>query len=71
MGFGFLEQVSFDLLEEYLESNQEAASWGKRVSGFRENALFQDYHGLLTFRKVQPFPQYVLHICIVYDQGLK
>ncbi|GKD95210.1 1-aminocyclopropane-1-carboxylate synthase 7-like protein [Tanacetum coccineum] len=44
-------QVSFDLVEGYLEANQEAASWGKNVSGFRENALFQDYHGLLTFRK--------------------
>ncbi|KAJ9538758.1 hypothetical protein OSB04_031491 [Centaurea solstitialis] len=44
-------QVSFDLLEKYLESNQEATSWGKRVCGFRENALFQDYHGLLSFRK--------------------
>nr|GEW78930.1 1-aminocyclopropane-1-carboxylate synthase 7-like [Tanacetum cinerariifolium] len=45
-------QVSFDLVEGYLEANREAASWGKNVSGFRENALFQDYHGLLTFRKV-------------------
>ncbi|KAI7735295.1 hypothetical protein M8C21_019232, partial [Ambrosia artemisiifolia] len=44
-------QVSFDLLEEFLESNQEATSWGKNVSGFKENALFQDYHGLLAFRK--------------------
>ncbi|XP_052198434.1 1-aminocyclopropane-1-carboxylate synthase 7-like [Diospyros lotus] len=44
-------QVSFDLLEEYLEQHSEVASWGKKVSGFRENALFQDYHGLLSFRK--------------------
>ncbi|KAJ7973733.1 1-aminocyclopropane-1-carboxylate synthase [Quillaja saponaria] len=45
-------QVSFDLLEEYLEQHSEASSWGtKGVSGFRENALFQDYHGLQTFRK--------------------
>ncbi|KAJ0701962.1 putative 1-aminocyclopropane-1-carboxylate synthase [Helianthus annuus] len=44
-------QVSFDLLEEFLENNQEATSWGKNVSGFKENALFQDYHGLLAFRK--------------------
>ncbi|GJU83413.1 1-aminocyclopropane-1-carboxylate synthase 7-like protein [Tanacetum coccineum] len=44
-------QVSFDLVEGYLEANREAASWGKNISGFRENALFQDYHGLLIFRK--------------------
>ncbi|KAF4371435.1 hypothetical protein F8388_001963 [Cannabis sativa] len=44
-------QVSFDLLEKYLEENSEACSWGKGVSSFRENALFQDYHGLLSFRQ--------------------
>ena len=54
-GLVLLEQVSLDLIEGYLETNQEAVSWGKNVSGFRENALFQDYHGLLTFRKVQYF----------------
>ncbi|GMH13715.1 hypothetical protein Nepgr_015556 [Nepenthes gracilis] len=45
-------QVSFDILEEYLEGHSEAAYWGKnKISGFRENALFQDYHGLHYFRK--------------------
>ncbi|KAL9224721.1 hypothetical protein vseg_000730 [Gypsophila vaccaria] len=45
-------QVSFDMLEEYLEEHSEAANWGKTKSaGFRENALFQDYHGLPSFRK--------------------
>ncbi|PSS15527.1 1-aminocyclopropane-1-carboxylate synthase like [Actinidia chinensis var. chinensis] len=44
-------QVSFDILEEYLEQHAEEASWGKKASGFRENALFQDYHGLQSFRK--------------------
>ncbi|KAB1209304.1 1-aminocyclopropane-1-carboxylate synthase 7 [Morella rubra] len=44
-------QVSFDLLEGYLEKHSEASSWGKGASGFRENALFQDYHGLQSFRK--------------------
>ncbi|KAA8523221.1 hypothetical protein F0562_009644 [Nyssa sinensis] len=44
-------QVSFDLLEKFLEQNSEAARWGNNISGFRENALFQDYHGLLSFRK--------------------
>ncbi|XP_043705833.1 1-aminocyclopropane-1-carboxylate synthase 7-like [Telopea speciosissima] len=41
-------QVSFDLLEEYLEQHSEASNG---ISSFRENALFQDYHGLKTFRK--------------------
>ena len=40
-------QVSFDLLEEYLDQNSDA---GPDSSGFRETALFQDYHGLLSFR---------------------
>ncbi|XP_039143830.1 1-aminocyclopropane-1-carboxylate synthase 7-like [Dioscorea cayenensis subsp. rotundata] len=44
-------QVSFDLLEEYLEEHPEASSWGSGISSFRENALFQDYHGLKSFRK--------------------
>ncbi|KAL2930221.1 1-aminocyclopropane-1-carboxylate synthase 7 [Bienertia sinuspersici] len=45
-------QVSFDILEEYLEQHSEAASWGTTKSaGFRDNALFQDYHGLASFRK--------------------
>ncbi|KAM7515602.1 hypothetical protein LguiA_005185 [Lonicera macranthoides] len=44
-------QVSFDLLEEYLEKHSEAATFGKKTSSFRENALFQDYHGLQSFRK--------------------
>lgn len=43
-------QVSFDLLEKYLEEHSEASIWGKGAPGFRENALFQDYHGLKTFR---------------------
>ncbi|XP_057768316.1 1-aminocyclopropane-1-carboxylate synthase 7-like [Salvia miltiorrhiza] len=40
-------QVSFDLLEDYLEQHSDNNS----TSRFRENALFQDYHGLLSFRK--------------------
>ncbi|KAH7572169.1 hypothetical protein JRO89_XS04G0214600 [Xanthoceras sorbifolium] len=44
-------QVSFDLLEKYLEQHPEASSWGKGAPGFRENALFQDYHGLKSFRQ--------------------
>lgn len=47
----FLVQVSFDLLEKYLEEHSEASSWGKGAPGFRENALFQDYHGLKSFRQ--------------------
>ncbi|KAG6413886.1 hypothetical protein SASPL_126601 [Salvia splendens] len=41
-------QVSFDLLEQYLDQNSNN---GISSSGFKENALFQDYHGLLCFRK--------------------
>ncbi|XP_039166362.1 1-aminocyclopropane-1-carboxylate synthase 7-like [Eucalyptus grandis] len=44
-------QVSFDLLEEYLETHPEASFGGRGATGFRENALFQDYHGLPTFRE--------------------
>ncbi|XP_047324062.1 1-aminocyclopropane-1-carboxylate synthase 7-like [Impatiens glandulifera] len=45
-------QVSFDMVEEYLEHHTEAALFGKtKVSSFKDNALFQDYHGLLSFRK--------------------
>ncbi|KAF8400974.1 hypothetical protein HHK36_014277 [Tetracentron sinense] len=44
-------QVSFDLLEEYSGKHSEESNWGSGVSGFRENALFQDYHGLKSFRK--------------------
>lgn len=49
----FYTQVSFDLLETYLEKkNPEGSMWGsKGAPGFRENALFQDYHGLKTFRQ--------------------
>ncbi|KAI3443669.1 hypothetical protein Pfo_000334 [Paulownia fortunei] len=43
-------QVSFDLLEQYLEKHSDATN-SSRTSGFRENALFQDYHGLQSFRK--------------------
>ena len=43
-------QVSFELLEKYLEEHSEASTWGKGAPGFRENALFQDYHGLKSFR---------------------
>ncbi|XP_050217162.1 1-aminocyclopropane-1-carboxylate synthase 7 [Mercurialis annua] len=44
-------QVSFDLLEDYLEKHSEALNWGKGTLSFRENALFQDYHGLKSFRQ--------------------
>ncbi|KAE8675030.1 1-aminocyclopropane-1-carboxylate synthase 7 [Hibiscus syriacus] len=44
-------QVSFDLLEKYLEDHPEASTWGVGAPGFRENALFQDYQGLESFRQ--------------------
>ncbi|XP_073275514.1 1-aminocyclopropane-1-carboxylate synthase 7-like [Primulina huaijiensis] len=42
-------QVSFDMVEKYLENN--SANKENETSTFRENALFQDYHGLKSFRK--------------------
>ncbi|KAL4644535.1 hypothetical protein ACB092_02G171700 [Castanea dentata] len=45
-------QLSFDLLELWLEKNPEPAGFkrdGKSI--FRELALFQDYHGLPAFKK--------------------
>lgn len=33
-----------------MEEHPEASTWGKGAPGFRENALFQDYHGLKSFR---------------------
>ncbi|CAN4096452.1 unnamed protein product [Withania somnifera] len=44
-------QVSFDLVEEYLEKHSEAINYGSGISSFKEDALFQDYHGLFSFRK--------------------
>ncbi|RWR73594.1 1-aminocyclopropane-1-carboxylate synthase 7-like protein [Cinnamomum micranthum f. kanehirae] len=44
-------QVSFDLLEEYLDQHPEASGWASGISSFREVALFQDYHGLKSFRQ--------------------
>ncbi|KAG9137870.1 hypothetical protein Leryth_023371 [Lithospermum erythrorhizon] len=44
-------QVSFDLLEDYLEKQSASSNIGNKSYSFRENALFQDYHGLLSFRK--------------------
>ena len=46
-------QLSFDLLEAWLEDNPDAL--GLRRGGasvFRELALFQDYHGMPAFKNV-------------------
>ncbi|KAL1534235.1 acetyl-CoA synthetase [Salvia divinorum] len=45
-------QLSFDLLESWIEENQES-NWFRKRGGsvFRELALFQDYHGLPEFKK--------------------
>lgn len=46
-------QLSFDLLESWLENNPDAAGFKRNgQSIFRELALFQDYHGLPDFKKV-------------------
>ncbi|GAB4846845.1 1-aminocyclopropane-1-carboxylate synthase 3 [Ancistrocladus abbreviatus] len=45
-------QLSFDLLESWMEQNPDAAAF-KRPNGvsiFRDLALFQDYHGLPDFK---------------------
>ncbi|KAL8168353.1 hypothetical protein V2J09_009852 [Rumex salicifolius] len=45
-------QLSFDLLESWLQENPDAAGFkqdGQLI--FRELALFQDYHGLPSFKK--------------------
>ncbi|XP_031487903.1 1-aminocyclopropane-1-carboxylate synthase 7-like [Nymphaea colorata] len=44
-------QVSFDLLEEWLCGHFKDSNWQSYMSNFRENALFQDYHGLQVFRQ--------------------
>ncbi|KAL1547724.1 1-aminocyclopropane-1-carboxylate synthase 7 [Salvia divinorum] len=44
-------QVSFDLLEKYLHKNSLDPISSRKFSSFRGNALFQYYHGLLSFRK--------------------
>ncbi|XP_058070614.1 1-aminocyclopropane-1-carboxylate synthase 7-like [Magnolia sinica] len=44
-------QVSLDLIEEYLGQHPEASNWGIGKSSLREIALFQDYNGLKTFRQ--------------------
>ncbi|KAL3514344.1 hypothetical protein ACH5RR_027061 [Cinchona calisaya] len=46
-------QLSFDLLESWLASNPDATTFVRNGAGssmFRELALFQDYHGLQTFK---------------------
>ncbi|CAM0875998.1 unnamed protein product [Alopecurus aequalis] len=44
-------QLSFDLVEEWLEKNPDALGLQRRgASIFRELALFQDYHGLPAFK---------------------
>ncbi|KAF0910403.1 hypothetical protein E2562_001565 [Oryza meyeriana var. granulata] len=45
-------QLSFDLLEEWLEKNPDALGLRREggASVFRELALFQDYHGLPAFK---------------------
>ena len=46
-------QLSFDLVEEWLEKNPNALGLRRgAASVFRELALFQDYHGLPAFKNV-------------------
>jgi 1-aminocyclopropane-1-carboxylate synthase len=44
-------QLSFDLIESWLAKNPDAANFQREgQSIFRELALFQDYHGLPSFK---------------------
>ena len=47
-------QLSFDLLESWLQNNPQPAAFknDKNQSIFRELALFQDYNGLPAFKNV-------------------
>ncbi|KAL4181029.1 hypothetical protein AMTRI_Chr12g269120 [Amborella trichopoda] len=48
---GLIVQLSFDLLESWLAENPEAAGFKHNgASVFRELALFQDYHGMPSFK---------------------
>jgi 1-aminocyclopropane-1-carboxylate synthase len=49
-----LVQLSFDLLEEWFETNPDALGLRRDdgTSVFRELALFQDYHGMPAFKNV-------------------
>ncbi|KAK1433168.1 hypothetical protein QVD17_10074 [Tagetes erecta] len=45
-------QLSFDILQTWLDNNPDATGFKKNgQSVFKELALFQDYHGLLSFKK--------------------
>ncbi|CAL1380932.1 unnamed protein product [Linum trigynum] len=47
-------QLSFDLIEQWLAANPDPASFNRHAPGgsvFRDLALFQDYHGLPAFKK--------------------
>jgi hypothetical protein len=48
-------QLSFDMLEEWLEANSDALRLRQAdgASVFRELALFQDYHGMPAFKNVR------------------
>jgi hypothetical protein len=48
-----LLQLSFDLLESWLESNSDVLALERKGrSVFRELALFQDYHGFPDLKNV-------------------
>ncbi|RWR72535.1 1-aminocyclopropane-1-carboxylic acid synthase [Cinnamomum micranthum f. kanehirae] len=65
-------QVSFDLLEEYLEQHPEASGWGSGISSFRDNALFQDYHGLKSFRQAMAsFMEQIRGNKVKFDRDLR
>lgn len=63
--FPFFVQLSFDLIETWLEEHPEVLGLKKNEeSVFRQLALFQDYHGLPAFKDVSNInsSQYILGV---------
>lgn len=57
---GDLNQLSFDIVEAWLEKNPDILGLKKDgLSMFKELALFQDYHGYPSFKHVRKlFPDH-------------
>lgn len=66
-----LVQLSFDLLEEWLEANPDALALRRDgASVFRELALFQDYHGMPEFKNVSHQFHLFLRLHLVFAELL-
>lgn len=62
-------QLSFDLLESWIENNPDAAGFKQDGDSiFRELALFQDYHGLPAFKNVRkPHRSFLLLLLLLFS----